>query len=65
MIGDLIETGGIVAVLAIGIFIILIPIMATIILGMYIANAFHLTGIVWWAFMIIFYLVVAKILSAL
>lgn len=45
--------------------VIFIPLLATIILGIAFANMLHLTGITWWAFIIVFYLVVMSIVGAL
>lgn len=45
------------------IFTILIPIVATLIVGVAIANMLGFTGITWWAFMIVFYLIVASLMS--
>lgn len=47
------------------IIILLIPFICAIILGTYFATALGLTGLVWWAFVIIFYLIIAGILGAL
>ena len=43
--------------------IIFIPLICTIILGTYFATALGLSGIVWWAFVIVFYLIIAGILG--
>lgn len=43
--------------------IILIPFLCTIVLGVAFANMLGLTGITWWAFVIIFYLVIMGILG--
>lgn len=45
------------------ILIIFIPLLCTIILGIAFANMLGLTGITWWAFVIIFYLVLMGILG--
>lgn len=45
--------------------IILLPLICTIILGTYCATVLGLSGIVWWAFVIIFYLIVMGILGAI
>lgn len=65
MIGDLLEMGRIIGIIIFFIFILLIPIVATIFFGIYIANALHLTGIIWWSFLILFYLIIMGILSFL
>ena len=43
--------------------IILIPFLCTIVLGVAFANMLGLTGITWWAFIVIFYLVIMGILG--
>jgi hypothetical protein len=43
--------------------IILIPFLCTIVLGVTFANMLGLSGITWWAFMILFYLVIMGILG--
>lgn len=45
--------------------IVLIPLICTIVLGTYFATALGLTGLVWWAFVIIFYLIITGILGAI
>lgn len=45
------------------ILIIFIPLICTIILGITFANMLGLTGITWWAFIVIFYLVLMGILG--
>lgn len=43
--------------------IVLIPLICVIVLGTYLANVFHLTGLVWWAFVIVFYIIVMGIIG--
>lgn len=43
--------------------ILLIPLVVTIIVGVAIANLLGFTGIVWWAFVILFYIVVSSIIG--
>ncbi|MBR3362677.1 MAG: hypothetical protein IKG40_01985 [Bacilli bacterium] len=45
--------------------IVILPIIITLIVGMGIANWFGFTGIYWWAFLILFYLIVNAILTKL
>ena len=54
-----------IGIIGIVLIVILIPFVATVVLGVYIAGALGLTGIVWWAFVILFYLVVMGLLGAL
>lgn len=56
---------GIIGTILLIIIIAFIPLLCTIILGTYFATTLGLTGIVWWAFIIIFYLVVMGIISTL
>ena len=44
-------------------FILLIPFICTVVLGVAFANMLGLTGITWWAFVILFYLVIMGILG--
>lgn len=62
MIG-LLELGTI-GLIGLIILIILLPIILTIIVGIGFANMLGFTGIFWWAFVILFYLVVSAILGA-
>ena len=61
----LLDLGIIGIVLLILICIILLPIVLTLIVGIGFANMFGFTGIYWWAFVILFYLIICAILSAL
>ena len=47
------------------ILILLIPFLVTIIVGIAIANMLGFTGITWWAFVILFYLIIGAIFAAL
>lgn len=62
---DYLKFGGVVFVFFIICFVIIIPIIATIVIGMWIANQLGLSGIVWWSFIILFWLIVSSIISAL
>ena len=65
MIEDLLIGLGIIGVILFILIIVFIPLICTIILGTYFATMLGLTGLVWWAFVIIFYLIIAGILSLL
>ena len=65
MLEDWLEIGGIVSLIVLVVIICLIPTIATIIVGMWIAGQLGLTGIVWWAFIILFWLVISSILARL
>lgn len=62
---DYLKFGGVVFVLIIICLIIIIPTIATIVIGMWIANQLGLSGIVWWSFLILFWLIVSSIISKL
>lgn len=65
MLKELLLGLGLIGVILLLLIICFIPLICTIILGTYFATALGLTGIVWWAFVIIFYLIIAGILGAL
>lgn len=57
---------GAIAIILIIIIIILIPIICILILGDYTAtHYFHLNGIVYWAYIIMFYIIGAGIIGAI
>lgn len=58
------ELGIISIILLIGL-ILLIPFIATIIVGIGLANIIGFTGIYWWAFVILFYIIIAAILGSI
>lgn len=45
--------------------ILLLPLICTIILGTFIATSLGFTGLVWWAFVILFYLIIIGVLGLL
>ena len=45
--------------------VLLVPFIVTIIVGVGFANLLGLTGIYWWAFVILFYIVIGAILGAI
>lgn len=61
----LLEGFGILGIILLIILILLIPFIVTIIVGMGIANWFGFTGIYWWAFVILFYIIIGAILGAI
>ena len=62
---NLFEVLGVGSIIAIIIIIILLPIVITFLVGIAFANMLGFTGIYWWAFIILFYLVVTSILGLL
>ena len=61
----LLEGLGFLTISIIILIILFIPLICTIILGTYFATRLGLTGLVWWAFVILFYLIIAGILGAI
>ena len=59
----LFEALGLTTVLLVIVLVAIIPIVLTIIVGAGLANYFELTGITWWAFMILFYIIVTGLLG--
>ena len=56
---------GIMGIILLIILIFLVPFIVTIIVGIGLANFMGFTGVFWWAFVILFYIVVASILGAI
>lgn len=54
---------GAIGVVGLIVLVLLIPLVATLVIGIYSANYFHLTGLVWWSYVILFYLVIMGLLS--
>lgn len=65
MLKELLLGLGLIGIILLIAILVLIPLICTIILGTYFATALGLTGIVWWAFVIIFYLIIMGILGVL
>lgn len=65
MIKEILLGLGVIGIILLLIILLLLPLLCTIILGTYLATALGLSGIVWWAFVIIFYLIIAGILGAI
>ena len=60
---ELFEIAGLTGILLIIIFLILLPVFVTLIVGIAFANMFGFTGVYWWAFIVLFYLVISAILG--
>jgi len=54
---------GLLGVVFIIIFLLLLPFIVTLIVGVAFANMLGFTGLTWWAFVILFYLVISGILG--
>ena len=65
MLKELLLGLGLIGLILLIALLLLIPFICTLILGTYFATALGLTGLVWWAFVIIFYLIIGGILGAL
>lgn len=63
MIEELLIGIGIIGIILFILVLVLLPFICTIILGTYLATVLGLTGLVWWSFVIIFYLIVAGLLG--
>ena len=63
MIEELLLGVGIIGIILFILVLALLPLICTIILGTYLATALGLTGLVWWSFVIIFYLIIAGLLG--
>lgn len=63
MIREILLGIGILGLAILVLIVLLLPLICTIILGTYFATTLGLSGIVWWAFVIIFYLILMGILG--
>lgn len=63
VMSDWLEIIGTSGIIVIGIFIILLPLICTIVLGTYIATLLGLTGVVWWSFVILFWIILSGLIS--
>lgn len=59
MIEELLIGIGVMGVILFILVLALLPFVCTIVLGTYLATTLGLTGIVWWSFVILFYLLIA------
>ena len=60
---DWLEAVGVIGLIVLGVIIILIPLICTIVIGTYLATVLGLTGLVWWCFVILFWIVVSSVLA--
>lgn len=63
MIREIILGLGLIGFILFVLMIALLPLICTLVLGTYIASSLGLTGIVWWSFVILFYLVLMGLLG--
>lgn len=61
----LLEGLGIIGIILLIILILLIPFIVTIIVGVGFANLLGFTGIYWWAFVILFYIIIGATFGAI
>lgn len=54
---------GIIGIILLCIFVVIFILCAPIIVAIFIANALGLSGIVWWAFVVVIWLIIASIIS--
>lgn len=54
---------GVVGIIMFFMLLIFLPLILTVVLGVGFANWFGFTGITWWAFVIIFYIVIAGLIG--
>ena len=57
------EIAGALGILLVIVLLVFLPLILTIIVGIAFANMFGFTGITWWAFIILFYLIICTILG--
>lgn len=60
---ELLEGLGIMSALLFVVILLILPLVITIIVGVALANMLGFTGIVWWAFVILFYITITAILN--
>ena len=56
---------GAIGLIVLIVLILLLPLIITVLVGVAFANMLGFTGIYWWSFVILFYLVIGTILGAL
>lgn len=59
MIEEVLTVIGVIGIILFILVLALLPFICTIVLGTYLATTLGLTGIVWWSFVILFYLLIA------
>ena len=65
MIKELLFGIGVIGIILFILVLALLPFICTIVLGTYLATMFSLNGIVWWAFVILFYIVIIGIIGSI
>ena len=57
---DVIGVGGLIVI---GLFLVLLPLICTLVLGTYLATMLGLTGLVWWCFVILFWIILSGLIA--
>ena len=65
MIREILLGIGVIGLAIFILIILLLPLVCTIILGTFLATSFGLSGLVWWAFVILFYIILMGVLGLL
>lgn len=65
MIEEILFGIGVVGIILFILVLVLLPFVCTIVLGTYLATFFGLTGLVWWAFVILFYIIIIGIIGSI
>ena len=63
VMSDWLEVIGVSGLIVIGLFLVLLPLICTIVLGTYIATAIGLSGLVWWCFVILFWMILSGFIA--
>ena len=65
MIKEILFGIGVVGIILFILVLVLLPFVCTVVLGTYLATMFGLTGLVWWAFVILFYIIIMGIIGSI
>ena len=63
MIREILLGLGIIGLIIFVLIVALLPLVCTIIIGTWLATTLGLTGIIWWSFVILFYIILMGILG--
>lgn len=63
MIKEILLGCGVLGLIVLFLMALLLPVVCTIILGTYFATLLGLTGIVWWSFVILFYIIIIGLMG--
>ena len=65
MIEEVLTAIGVIGIILFILVLVLLPFVCTIVLGTYLATFFGLNGLVWWAFVILFYIIIIGIIGSI